>query len=294
VSLQFVSVIIPVFNDYERLVKCLAALRGQTYPRELYEVIVVDNSLGGRDLEGLPDQFPEIIVTQENKRGPAAARNKGLSMARGEIIAFTDSDCIPACDWIEKGVAKLQGVANCGLVGGRIKLFFKNPDKPTAVELYENVIAYRQKKYIEEDKSAITANLFTFKNVFKEVGDFDNSLVSYEDYDWSSRVCKAGYELVYADDAVVAHPARRNFRQLYRKIVWLTKGLIALEKRRPLSSNYIMKGLFRNAEKVSKDISGIFHNERLRGMAQKFKVVFVILFVCFIHLAARTVVSFRK
>jgi cellulose synthase/poly-beta-1,6-N-acetylglucosamine synthase-like glycosyltransferase len=48
-------------------------------------------------------------------------------MARGEIVAFTDSDCIPATDWIEKGVDNLLRIPNCGLVAGEIAVFFKDP-----------------------------------------------------------------------------------------------------------------------------------------------------------------------
>ena len=102
----FVSVIIPVYNDSERLKLCLEALENQTYSKDLYEVIVVDNA-SEEDIKSIVGQFSQAKYTYESQSGSYVARNKGISIARGEILAFTDSDCIPASDWIEKGVANL-------------------------------------------------------------------------------------------------------------------------------------------------------------------------------------------
>lgn len=121
---SFVSVVIPVSNDFERLKTCLKALEEQTYPKKLYEVIVVDNG-SDEDINPLVIQFSQAFATQESRRGSYTARNKGDSLAKGDVIAFTDSDCIPNCDWIEKGVANLLQVFNCGLVVGKIKVFLK-------------------------------------------------------------------------------------------------------------------------------------------------------------------------
>jgi glycosyltransferase involved in cell wall biosynthesis len=67
----------------------------QSYPKSLYEIIFVDNG-SVENIEVLVSQFPQTSFTNEPKPGSYAARNKRISIARGEIIAFTDSDCVPA------------------------------------------------------------------------------------------------------------------------------------------------------------------------------------------------------
>src|SRR3989338_11437443 len=124
-SVPFVSVVIPVYNDTGRLKKVLSALRRQTYPKERYEVVVSDNA-STEDVRSVTGQFPGVVYTYESKRGPAAARNKGIRTAKGEIIAFTDSDCEPAVDWLEKGVQAVLRDTACGFVGGEIETFFKD------------------------------------------------------------------------------------------------------------------------------------------------------------------------
>jgi len=211
-SEHFVSVIIPVYNDLERLKICLNALENQTYPRSLYEVIVVNND-PAEDIESHIAQSDNFRVICESRRGSYAARNKGILNAKGPVIAFTDSDCIPREDWIEKGVETLLSQPNIGLVAGKIRVVVRDPENPTAIELYEKIVAFPQKYYVERQKYGATANLFTFRNVIEKVGCFNDRLLSSGDFDWGTRVFAAGYKQIFAADACVLHPARRTFRQ---------------------------------------------------------------------------------
>lgn len=221
-----VSVIIPVYNDSQRLQFCLAALEQQTYPKACYEVIVVDNdSDDSGAVKAVAAQFSQTIVTEEYTPGSYAARNKGISLAQGEIIAFTDADCIPATDWIEQGVKNLLQTPNCGLVAGKIEIFFKNPNQLSAVELYESVTAFQQKEYLEKYRYGATANVFTFHQVLDRVGSFDVHLKSSGDFEWGRRVAAFGYQQVYAEDARIAHPARYSFVELYKKTIRIAGGM---------------------------------------------------------------------
>src|SRR3989338_7815520 len=103
----FVSVVVPVYNDNVRLKKALEALERQSYPADRYEVLVVDNA-SEDDVRSIMSAYPRVKYLFEGKRGPASARNRGVREAKGEIIAFTDSDCIPRPDWIERGVAAVR------------------------------------------------------------------------------------------------------------------------------------------------------------------------------------------
>jgi glycosyltransferase involved in cell wall biosynthesis len=189
---RFISVIIPVFNNIEALIICLQALENQTYPPNLYEVIVVDNGFDD-NLEDLITQFKQARFTSESRPGSYAARNQGIAIAKGEILAFTDSDCIPNQDWLANGIKYLLSVPNCGLVAGKINFFYQNPQSPTAIEIYDSVTFLDQKKYIEKHHYGATANLFTFKKVFEKVGFFNCNLKSGGDKEWGKRVFSHGY-----------------------------------------------------------------------------------------------------
>src|SRR5262245_46024865 len=104
--LPFVSVIIPVYNNPDGLRRCLHALEAQTYPKSRYEIIVVDNGSDTPPAD-MVRAFDRVTLLEEAVPSSYAARNRGLAQARGEVIAFTDSDCIPAPDWLAHGVANL-------------------------------------------------------------------------------------------------------------------------------------------------------------------------------------------
>ena len=95
------SVIVPAFNADRTLAGCLTALDVQTLPTNDYEVIVVD--------DGSTDATASLVASFHRARyifiphaGAAAARNRGASVARGDILLFTDADCEPQPDWIER------------------------------------------------------------------------------------------------------------------------------------------------------------------------------------------------
>ena len=212
----FVSVIVPVYNDSDRLRLCLESLENQSLPKERYEIIVVDNNSVDNVVDVVND-FPQAVLTCENRIGSYAARNKGISLAKGNVFAFTDSDCIPAEDWLEKGTWHLQQTSICGFVAGGIRLFFQRPDRPNPIELYDSLFNLQQKKYLEEQGWGATANLFAFKSVFEQVGDFNTGLQSGGDAEWGKRVSAAGYPVFYAEDCYIHHPARASFGKFCEK-----------------------------------------------------------------------------
>ena len=218
-----VSVIIPVFNDRDRLSQCLRALEQQTYLSDSYEVIVVDNG-SKQSIEDIVELFPHATATDESQPGSYAARNRGLSLAQGEILAFTDADCIPASDWLEQGVKALVSDAQSHLVGGKIELFFRDPQNLTPVELYEKLTAFPQKRHIQKNNFTPTANLFTYRSLFGELGNFNAQLKSNGDREWCHRVFEQGYQLAYAEQAVVMHPARHSLAEIYRKHLRIVGG----------------------------------------------------------------------
>jgi glycosyltransferase involved in cell wall biosynthesis len=209
--LPFVSVILPVYNDEERLPICLQALEAQTYPADRYEVIVVDNA-STRPVAPLLSEFPHAIGEYETTAGSYAARNRGIAVAHGEVLAFTDADCIPDRRWIESGVETLRD-QDSELAGGPIEVFPAKEPRPNPVELYEMLCAFTAEDNVSAGFTS-TANLFTKRAVMDEIGTFDASLKSWGDVLWTSRAVTAGYKISFSSGASVRHPARRSLKAL--------------------------------------------------------------------------------
>jgi glycosyltransferase involved in cell wall biosynthesis len=223
----FVSVILPVYNDCERLSICLQALEQQTYPKEFYEVIVVDNN-SSEDL-AFAVEFKQVKLEFEATPGSYAARNKGISVAKGEVFAFIDSDCRPQPHWIESGVEALQS-ESADLIGGNVKFTF-SADK-TMAEIYDSKTNMQIKQNIETRKVSKTANLFVYKHVFNSIGLFPSHLKSGGDVAWTKLATDSGFKLVYSEKAEVFHPARKLLALLSKQYrvgggqphIWLQQG----------------------------------------------------------------------
>lgn len=209
----FISVIIPVYHDWRRLLLCIDALKCQSVPADNFEVIIVNNDPQDIFPEGLclPENFN---IINEKKVGSYAARNAGLSVAVGNIIAFTDSDCTPDPDWLRNSVEYLKNRAD--RVAGEITLFYQNEKKLTASEIYEKVYAFRQDKAAKNGVSA-TANLIVWRIVIDKVGYFDEKLLSGGDTEWNKRATLAGFNIVYGENCVVKHPARHSLKNIVDK-----------------------------------------------------------------------------
>ncbi len=224
------SIIIPIYNDSERLKKCLYALINQTYNENNYEIIVVDNN-STENIKDVVNQYKNVKYCFEKKIGSYAARNLGINKSRGEIIGFTDSDCIPQKDWIEIGVREIKNNPKYKVIAGRVELYYKNKNKLNSVEVYDSVHAFPQEYYVKHENFGVTANLFTWKELFNKVGTFNDKLKSGGDYEWGRRVYKNGYKIKYADNLIVQHPANSSFKQLYKKYIRIKEGHILLKRK---------------------------------------------------------------
>jgi GT2 family glycosyltransferase len=213
-SHPFVSIIIPTFREWHLLSKCLKALEEQSYPKQFFEVIVVNND--PTDLPPHPLNYNGTIsLIAESVPGSYAARNTGVRKAKGNILGFTDSDCVPDKDWIQNAVKYLENNKNCSRVAGEIAIMFKS-SHPSVVEMYNQIYAFPQKWLIANGGGSITGNLFTYKHLFENVGYFDEKLMSMGDVAWGKLAQKAGYSVHYVPDVVVLHPAR-DLKALVKK-----------------------------------------------------------------------------
>ena len=141
-----VSVIVPVRDGAAHVGRCLAALCAQSWPPDALEIIVVDD--GSIDeTRGRVRDHPVTLLVERGGRGPYAARNAGLARATGEILAFTDADCVPAKDWVARGVEVLDAEA-ADLAGGLVRFRFSQP--PGAAELADALYNLDHERSIPE------------------------------------------------------------------------------------------------------------------------------------------------
>jgi glycosyltransferase involved in cell wall biosynthesis len=215
-SLPFVSIIIPTYNDWLRLSLCLKALQAQSYPSSNFEIIVVNNNPN----DVIPDGFiypTNCRIITETKSGSYAARNAGLAVANGEYIGFTDSDCKPDLNWIKNAVDTFISDATVQRVAGRIEVFPKLPGRYNSTELYETVFAFQQDLYVRKYGTCVTGNLFTTRTAFGLIGLFNDSLMSGGDFEWGNRATCVNLKIIFCENVIVNHPARDKFEDLAKK-----------------------------------------------------------------------------
>jgi hypothetical protein len=143
-------------------------------------------------------------------------------------LAFIDSDCRPASDWLERGLAALT---SSDMVGGRIDVETSDTRNLTPVEAFELVFAFNNRRYIEEVGFSVTANVFIPRAVFVAVGAFRVGVS--EDKDWGQRAVALGLRWTYASDVRVSHPARRDWDDLCRKWRRIVRESYLLAKEKP-------------------------------------------------------------
>lgn len=214
-SLPFISVMIPHLNQSEALGRCLQSLVEQSYPRELFEVIVVDNG-SETPPTSIVGRFEGACLATEQRPGPGPARNRGVEASRGEIVAFIDADCIADSGWLGAIARTLQRPEAKVIAGGDVRIAVRDTRRLTAIEAYESVFAFRQKEYIEKQGFSGTGNLAVRRDDFDAIGPFAGIKVA-EDMEWGRRATERGYHIRHTPEMIVSHPARRNFTELCAK-----------------------------------------------------------------------------
>jgi GT2 family glycosyltransferase len=186
----------------------LSALAGQVYPREQFEVIVVDDG-SAFDVEEIKARFgarftDDFRLIKQTNAGPAAARNVGAAVARHEFLAFIDDDCAPHPDWLRKLSDVLMRNPNA-LVGGR-------SCNPLSDNLYaeasQTIIDVVYAHFNRNHHRAVffpSNNMAMSRKRYLEIGGFDTSFRWSEDRDLCDRVAARGWQLVLAPDAIVDH-----------------------------------------------------------------------------------------
>lgn len=210
-SLPAFSIVVPAFNAATTVDQCVKSLLEIDYPRELFEIICVDNASTDNTAAILERFLPHIRILREQTRGAAAARNCGILAACHGLIAFTDADCVVDTGWL-RALASRVGEPGVGIVGGRIAA----RQGGNAVERFgERIHDHRRAIEQFQPPYAITMNWASAKQVLVDVGLFDESLLRGQDADLAFRIGAAGWRMVYVPDAVVRHSNERTLWGLF-------------------------------------------------------------------------------
>ena len=202
------SVIIPTYNRPDRLCICLQALVKVDYPRDYFEVIIVDDG-SKMPLENYVIPFEQwlniSLLTQPNS-GPAKARNMGAMAAKGKFLVFTDDDCTPAADWLKNLEIRVTAIPDC-LVGGKtVNALPDNLYSTASQQLIDYLYSYYNAN--PEQARFFASNNFAISTAyFYNIGGFDTTfpLAAGEDREFCDRLLHQGYCMIYAPEVVVYH-----------------------------------------------------------------------------------------
>ncbi len=210
-DLPMVSIVIPVYNRPQEIQDCLASLKTLDYPADRVEIIVVDDA--SRDhTPAVVRRFDARLIIQPYNRGQSAARNTGVGVARGDIIAFLDSDCIAGPQWLRDLVPYFQN-PRVAVVGGFVDAYYRekrmdryeqacsalNMGAQPAMGRGENCVFY-----------VPTCNMLVRKEMYAHAGGLDANLRVGEDVDLCWRLMAAGHHLLYIPRGKVSHKHRNR------------------------------------------------------------------------------------
>jgi len=216
-----IAVVVPVWNGRTILRRCLEAIERQALPRESFQVIVVDNA----STDGTPEiarAFPGVLVLEEPTPGSYAARNRALSHVEAPITAFTDADCVPDPDWLERVLEAAAANPGFGVLAGKIDLFDEGEQEGIVFGDYERLFSFPQAHAARGN--CATANWASETELLRSLGGFDASLKSGGDRQMALRIKQAGRPLVYVPAMIVRHPVRASRAELVRKRQRLSGG----------------------------------------------------------------------
>jgi glycosyltransferase involved in cell wall biosynthesis len=226
------SVVIPTFNRAGVVPGCLRALAAQTLDRDAFEVTVVDD--GSRDdtpavCASLGAALPGFRLLRQQNRGPAAARNAGLRVARGRVVVFTDDDCEPPADWL----ARIdRAFANDPALVGLGGIMITPPRQWVPLSHHSDLTEPGAADY---SRFIGTNNAAYLRAELLAAGGFDETFrhVSVEDAELFIRMRRRGRTVVDPYLYVLHPPRDMRFGEAVRGYVRFYDGYVALQRAYP-------------------------------------------------------------
>jgi mycofactocin system glycosyltransferase len=214
----FVTIIIPVRNRPDEISRCLASLSELDYPSDKKEIIVVDDASRDNTAD-VVSGFPVRLIKNSSRMHASHSRNLAAKEAKGDILAFIDSDCTADRLWLKGLVPAFNDEIN-GVAGGKVDSWF---DKK-ALDKYEKIssslnMGPRSKSSKEEGSFFYlpTCNLLVKKEIFLKLDGFKADMTVGEDVDFCWRLKNMGYEIEYLPTGIVFHKHRNKTTAFFKR-----------------------------------------------------------------------------
>ena len=244
-----ISVIVPVKNSVSTIRDLLDSLMELDYNEDLLEIIVVDGDSndGTRKIVG---EYPVFLVDEEGK-GVNAARNTGIKWSSGEIIAFTDGDCVVPPDWA-RNIAKNLRDPNVSFVGGPVEGY----DKKSFLSIYLDETFFQVKPGSRWRSEATDLLLLQFpagcnmafrRHALEKVNFFDERIAfGFDDLDPIEKLGSRGFRIIMDPDVTILHKHRTSLCQVLRQHFNYGRGgaLLAIHKRSSKLASWFTAYLF--------------------------------------------------
>ena len=281
----FFTIVIPTYRRFDQLRECLHSISRLDYPRDDFEVVVVDDGSPSSPesiVEPCKSQFNVRLVIQPHA-GPATARNRGVSEASGAFIAFTDDDCMPAPDWLTKLRSRLDADPGSVIAGNTVNTLTDNPYSTASQMLIDYLNSY----YNKENARFLTSNNMALsKEVFTWIGGFDTSfpLAAAEDREFCDRCVHFGLKTVFAPEAVVRHAHPLTLKRFIRQHYNYGRG----------ANNFHRIRAERTSEKIKIEPSRFYIDLLLHPWKSKASNKAYLAFLMFLSQAANAAGLFRE
>lgn len=223
----FISIVIPTYNRPEQLAICLESLTKLDYPQDCFEVIAVDDG-SKTSLEPVVDPFTsqlDITLLRQINNGAASARNTGAKQAKGEFLAFTDDDCMPAADWLKTLAANFLQAPDCLIGGQTVNIVSKNLYSTASQELIDYVYKYYNANP-HKARFFASNNIALPKERFLAIGEFDVTypLMASEDRELCDRWLQQGYPMLYAPEVQINHAHHLSLVSFWKQHFFYGRG----------------------------------------------------------------------
>ena len=221
------SVIIPFKNSESTLSKCIQSITSQTYNQEDYEIICVDNAStdSSKDIiDKFIKRYPKLIkVITSNANTVSGVRNDGAAVAKGEFLAFLDSDCVAPTWWLQHAVHVINKIKNVGALGGFGKYC---RDDNFLMQIWNRNVKPKSSGYIDWLPAC---DFFIDKELFLRVGGFSEDIITSEDVDICMKVITNGKAIFYDVELDVIHLGEpKSLWEFFKKEFWRGKGVLPL------------------------------------------------------------------
>lgn len=225
-----VSVIVPVYNDPNGLQTTIDSLLDQDYDR--YEIIIADN--GSTDgTQAVAKAFarqPQVqLVVEDQIQGSYAARNAGIDISNGDILAFLDADMWVNPNYVSS-ISNSMYNADCSYMGCNVEIV---PETEGTVSMFNESTGFPIEDYVSKKNFVPTCCLVVMRDLINDVGYFEENLISSGDKEFGHRVHDRGYDQIYEENITVYHPARSTISSLIKKHIRIGRGKIQIHRQYP-------------------------------------------------------------